>query len=335
MFLSIIIPVYNCEKYLKDCLDSCFEQDIDSSDYEVICINDGSTDNSISILREYEKIFSNLVVIDQPNSGQPEATKNGRLVAKGDYLWFVDSDDIIHKNCLHMLKNLSFNNYDIISFVGFVFNENLSRNEIKIDDKYGRIKKYSGHKPFHLFKAYLFKSSDYDYYPEIKYGEDEMLFLVLNEIAETEFRLNQVLYFYRQRTDSMMNQLKYSIKARRKRMEDILSSMIILRDKILAGKYTKEFSYTLMRSRYDLSIKVLAQFKKKDAEQYFQMMRNEGLFNENLILILASPNEDEFKKSYLHLHHIERKRIIRSTFSYNASRVLPERMIGIIKGHIY
>lgn len=86
--VSIIVPVYNSEKYLERCLDSLVMQTLE--DIEIICINDGSTDKSLEILEEYG---SNIVVINQENQGQSIARNKGIDIAKGEYIGFIDSDD--------------------------------------------------------------------------------------------------------------------------------------------------------------------------------------------------------------------------------------------------
>lgn len=93
--ISIIVPVYNVEKYLRQCLDSCLHQALPTDQFEIIVVNDGSPDNSITIIREYEQKYSNVVLVDKPNGGLSSARNAGLDVAKGDYIWFVDSDDWI------------------------------------------------------------------------------------------------------------------------------------------------------------------------------------------------------------------------------------------------
>lgn len=107
MKLSIIIPIYNVENYLNRCLDSCLIQDIPSDKYEVIAVNDGSPDNCAKILADYSKIHNNLRILTQHNSGLSIARNNGLKIAKGEYVWFVDSDDWIENNCLlNIFRNL-------------------------------------------------------------------------------------------------------------------------------------------------------------------------------------------------------------------------------------
>lgn len=103
--LSIIVPVYNVEQYLEKCLQSCLSQDIPHDEYEIIVVNDGSPDNSLSIAESIAKTVTNMVVISQENGGLSAARNTGMLVAKGDYLWFVDSDDWIENNCLKQLTD--------------------------------------------------------------------------------------------------------------------------------------------------------------------------------------------------------------------------------------
>ena len=91
--VSVIIPVYNVEKYLRECLDSVVTQDLD--DIEIICINDGSTDGSSRILAEYATQYEKLAILDKENSGLSAARNSGLSVAKGKYILFLDSDDLL------------------------------------------------------------------------------------------------------------------------------------------------------------------------------------------------------------------------------------------------
>ena len=89
--VSVIIPVYNVEKYLGPCLDSILGQTLNN--IEVICVDDGSTDRSLDILREYEKRDARVKVLTQPNTNAGAARNKGIQQARGEYLSFLDSDD--------------------------------------------------------------------------------------------------------------------------------------------------------------------------------------------------------------------------------------------------
>ena len=104
LLLSIIIPVFNAEKYLGHCLDSLLEQDVDI-EYELICVNDGSTDTSLNILQKYAKKNKCIRVIDKTNGGVAAARNLGLKAARGEYVWFVDADDWIARNCLGLIAS--------------------------------------------------------------------------------------------------------------------------------------------------------------------------------------------------------------------------------------
>ena len=96
--VSVILPVYNVEKYLKECLDSILNQTL--QEIEVICVDDGSTDRSLEILREYEKKDKRVIVLTQENKGAGAARNKGLAIAKGEYLSFLDSDDFFASGML-------------------------------------------------------------------------------------------------------------------------------------------------------------------------------------------------------------------------------------------
>lgn len=96
MQLSVIVPVYNVEKYLPRCLDSLLRQGMEAGEYEIICVNDGSPDGSAAILADYERKHPDLIsVITQKNGGPSAARNTGMLLARGEYLIFIDSDDYV------------------------------------------------------------------------------------------------------------------------------------------------------------------------------------------------------------------------------------------------
>ena len=115
--LSVIVPVYNVEKYVSECLESLMNQDLSKDEYEVICVDDGSSDNSLEVLKEYEKKYPNIRVYTQENSGVCVSRNRGIELAKGEYVWFNDSDDFIYPNCLKALYEVAkSNNLDQLYF---------------------------------------------------------------------------------------------------------------------------------------------------------------------------------------------------------------------------
>ncbi|MBQ6770710.1 MAG: glycosyltransferase [Bacteroidales bacterium] len=128
--LSIIIPFYNVEPYIARCLDSVYQQDIPEEDYEVICVNDGSPDHSRDIVLEYQKKHPNLILVEHEVNKKLGAARNtGRKIARGKYIWNVDSDDMIAPNCLgEILEMCEKNCLDVFLF-GFTMLRNNTMQE--------------------------------------------------------------------------------------------------------------------------------------------------------------------------------------------------------------
>ena len=103
--LSVLVPIYNVEKYLEECLTSLANQTL--KDIEIICINDGSTDNSPRILQKYAKKYSNFIVINKKNSGYGDSMNRGLEKASGEYIGIVESDDFIESDAFEKLYKLA------------------------------------------------------------------------------------------------------------------------------------------------------------------------------------------------------------------------------------
>ena len=117
MKLSIIVPVYNVADYLQKCLDSLLAQDLPQNEYEIIVVNDGSTDNSGVIAKQYADKFPNITLFNQANQGLSGARNTGIKHAKGEYIQFVDSDDYLEENVLGALvKQVEKDDLDVLRF---------------------------------------------------------------------------------------------------------------------------------------------------------------------------------------------------------------------------
>lgn len=113
--VSIIVPVYNVESYVAMCLDSLVNQTF--SDIEIICVNDGSADESLNILEHYKKLDTRIKIVNKENGGLSSARNAGMKVAEGKYILFVDSDDWISTNAIeHLYANAENNNSDLVVF---------------------------------------------------------------------------------------------------------------------------------------------------------------------------------------------------------------------------
>ena len=101
MKVSVIVAAYNAEKYVTETMESLANQSID--DYEIIVVNDGSKDHTIDILRDYESRYDNITVVDKENGGPSSARNRGLDLAKGEYVYFFDADDVLELDALEAL----------------------------------------------------------------------------------------------------------------------------------------------------------------------------------------------------------------------------------------
>ena len=332
MFLSIIIPVYNSEKYLDECLQSCFNQDISTDDFEVICINDGSADNSLTILNEYKKVHTNMVVLDQANVGVSQSRNRAISIARGDYVWFVDSDDFIQKNCLQDLKNFSKKNYDIINFGAYSFKKSFTEDEKQLfmEGKLEPNETYWGCDWLHLYKTSIIKEHNVLFIEDLKYGEDEMFYNDIYEYAKNIINVNTVYYFYRLHPESAISSINNKAK-HMEYFESVFLSAKILKTGLENHTYTKEFTEKFLKRRYKVLTHCLARLNYKDGKKCFYSIKRSGLFDYTKLPQSAFYSENEFKKAYINLF---RKRTLRMYYKKTKSqikRILPAHFVLLLK----
>ena len=138
--VSVIMPVFNCEKYLRACLESLLGQTL--KEIEIICVNDGSQDNSLKILQEYAQNDSRIKIIDQHNQGVSIARNNAIKLAKGEFIGFVDADDLIDLDYFEKLYNAAVKNDCDIAAAGIKWVSNNGELD-KIDLKFKKFKIYT------------------------------------------------------------------------------------------------------------------------------------------------------------------------------------------------
>ena len=206
-FLSIIIPVYNVEKYLAECLDSCLAQDIPAADYEIICVNDGSTDGSAVILERYAREHSNVRFITQPNGGVSVARNTGIDAACGDYIWFVDPDDFIRKNCLAELRKAAYEKaVDKLNFACYEFENALSKAEQEQADSAAlqpTIDFPTNAVWSSLYNHAFLDQHDLRFLPGLRYAEDGLFQYEFNLHSPVTDYYSGLFYFYRRNPDSL------------------------------------------------------------------------------------------------------------------------------------
>ncbi|CAM4228617.1 glycosyltransferase [Zobellia roscoffensis] len=188
MRLSIIIPCYNMELYLQECVDSLLLQNLDSSEYEVIIVNDESKDGTLQIAQDYETKYPQIKVVDKKNGGVGAARNSGYDLATGKYVYFLDPDDYVAQNTLPKLLDVcSGNDLDILTFVSksvvsrpYPYSNNIDyldiNNEIEIKDgiTYIADKKHKNEIWWYLIKRDFIKNTGIRFI-EGKWMEDAIL----------------------------------------------------------------------------------------------------------------------------------------------------------------
>ncbi len=240
--VSVIVPVYNVEKYISKCLDSLVNQTF--KNFEIIIVNDGSTDNSEKIIQEYLKNNKNMSYFKIKNSGQAVARNLGIKKSKGNLITFVDSDDYIDSYMLEKLyDNMKATNSDIsICNLYKVYGDKtikfLNYNKYTDDEVVNYMISHSG--PVgRLYKKSLFVDNNI-YFLENCIYEDLATIPLLGIYAKKISYIDDCLYYYIIRKNSSMNQLKYTEK-----LEDIFIVMDYLNNefKNRDGKYNDVIEY--------------------------------------------------------------------------------------------
>ena len=218
--LSIIIPVYNLEMYIERTLESCLSQDIDFSEYEIICVNDGSQDQSEWIIKKYQQRHSNIILYTQENLGVSVARNRGIKLASGRYIWFVDGDDLIASNCLSsLLSVLEENDIDVFGFhLQPVLDRNLFAAQVgkyELNENPQELMNFMSNVGGcgvcnEIFKAEIIKNNELAFNSAIKYSEDVLFSYMVLQKSRICAKTSSVLYHYYQRPGSAMHSQNYN-----------------------------------------------------------------------------------------------------------------------------
>ncbi len=215
---SIIIPVYNVEKYISKCLDSILNQTFE--DFEVICINSNSPDNSMEILSEYAMEDKRIKIICQEDNGPGAARNLGLAHAKGEFISFVDGDDWIEPKMYELIINNMSEEIDIINFsANMVFPDGAKINSLKewyyfvkyegrCNIDYNIMKNTTVNIWDKVYRNSIIKKNNINFASNIKYAEDVSFLYKYLLSCENIYFINKCLYNYVQRANSAMQKIK-------------------------------------------------------------------------------------------------------------------------------
>ena len=208
--ISLVIPMYKVGKFLRQCLESCLDQDIDESEYEVIAVDDESPDESRAIAMDYASRHGNIKVIAQKHAGLSAARNLGLANAEGNYVWFIDSDDWILSDCLGEIVSECYgNNLDIlaVSAANVIGSTQERRFRIKdtavcegkslVDD--GKLQLCA---PFSIYRRSFLTGNSLTFMEGI-YHEDAEFTPRAYYLADRAGAIDKVMYFVRQNEDSI------------------------------------------------------------------------------------------------------------------------------------
>lgn len=283
--ISVIIPVYNVEKYLDKCLDSICNQSF--RDIEIICVNDGSTDSSQNILLEYQNIDGRIRIINQENQGLGASRNNGLKEAKGKYVYFIDSDDYLDASTLERLhKNIISNKSDIALFKFKTFDDNNNIKsrivEFRIDEIFGDIdysnftftykdvKKHVMNTAFSaclkLYRKDFLDSFDDFHFPEGVSFEDILFHVKVMLRASRISFVNEDFYYYRSNPNSILNSSA--------NVFDIFKAIDMVEDFLRKNGFYAELENEFIFFKI---AQILIYKCSKDPEKYFNRTREEFL----------------------------------------------------------
>lgn len=284
--LSIIIPVYNVENYIKHCLDSIKSQIM--NDFEIIIVNDGATDNSETIIKEYQKNNPELIIkyFKKENGGLASARNYGVKYADGDYISFIDPDDYLDNNTYEDLKIYMDEKIDVIKFKLKLVN---TKNEIMELVSGPVFSKCSGEEAYkilcvldkfmdpaciYLYRRKYFVENNFQY--KLRYHEDFGLTSLVIVNAKTFVSTNCYGYNYLQTDNSLTRDNDYNKnKLRAKDMIEHYDYMIENIEKYNIEKETKEF----VKRYYTNSVILKTQtLNEQDQKEYIKEIKQRKMY---------------------------------------------------------
>jgi len=310
--LSVIIPVYNGEKYLKESLDSVINQTF--KDIEVICIDDKSTDNSLEILKEYAQKDKRIRIFEQEiNKGAGPARNLGLDNAKGDYIMFLDPDDWYELTaCEDAYNQITKYNNDFTYFNMYLFFENSG--VIKVDDE--RLNLFKDNldnphinfrdldSPFMSYGESWYKIYNRDFLNKNnirfsceRFGEDNIFYIKSILCAKDVSILNKPLYYYRQRSDSTVSSAA--------NYEDLLAVRKNVYKMVLQDGDAKFINFQIIGTYWSLVdwFRIWTEQDKTIEKDFYIKMRE---------FFIELDKENDLKQIKNHINYKKLRKIIRS-----------------------
>lgn len=300
--ISIIIPMYNAEKYIEDCLKSIFNQKFQN--IEVIIVNDGSIDRSLNIVYKYMKLNSNIKVVNKENGGVSKARNIGIKESKGKYLLFLDSDDYLENNSLKILSYYLEIEDDIDVIIFNAVMKGLKK-ERKLRDSYYANKKIENKEYLKdyflgnaissvctkLWKRELFIKNGIFFPENFKYGEDGITMFKLLFYAKRIIKIDKYLYYYRENIESAMHKKEIPVMQYLKAYNKMIN---FLNNKNDSWFLEYEYSFKLNFVYEHLLFTFLLKERRKEYLELYREFKNDN--KKKQIIKLSKKNGKELYK---------------------------------------
>lgn len=299
--ISIVVPVYNVERYLKECIESVLEQDY--QDFQLILVDDGSTDKSGAICDMYADKYDKVTVVHQKNKGVSAARNKGVALSKGQWILFLDADDWIEKNTCDILSQKLSTDYDVYFFPYFKYektkrfivtsphkHDELERSDFDIFQEwllnqyiYGN--DYAISSPWaKIYRTDFIRKNNIFFNPKLAMGEDKVFNFQVYQFACKGMYIDIPFYNYRINTNSSSRKYDKNII---EKYENLLQEISIFIEKYRKGdKLTEAFN---IRKAMALMYYIVLFLCNRDntmnyskRKKIFQTIRNKPLYNEAL-----------------------------------------------------
>lgn len=285
--VSVIVPVYNVELYIRKCLDSLVNQTL--KDIEIIVVDDGSTDSSASIIKEYEEKYNNVKYYKKENGGLSDARNYGLQYATGKYIAFLDSDDYVDINAYNkMYEKAKKDDSDLVECDFYWSYEKKNKKDIG--------KKYLGKKQMlekarvvawnKLYRKELLDKTQSKFPKGLRYEDVEFFYKLIPYIETVSF-VKEPLIYYVQRKESIIN----TQNEKTRDIFTVLDNVIkYYKEKHLYEEYEEVLEYTYTRLLLCSSFKRIAKIRNKNIrkellnETWIQLNKNFPNWKENKIL---------------------------------------------------
>ena len=302
--VSVIIPVYNVEKYLKECIDSVLNQTYDN--FEIILVDDGSTDSSGKICDEYSSKDARITVIHKKNEGQSVARNKGIERSSGDWLYFPDSDDYIADDMFEtLLKKAVTEKADIVIFDAYSFSDDggkvrqsyISKKDYPAcsgKDMFSALQKNGDfHCPLWsmFYNGEFLRNSNIRMIPGIIYEDSVFGFQIMTQ-ASRVVQERRTFYFRRYRSGSTMTQTEKNYRHFHSRCEVYRAVRDFCSEKSFADKdYAKEYIIRCAMNAVDM-FRLVDSSEKDKCRNEFKMIKqeikNDGYYGDELLKLRCS-----------------------------------------------